>query len=204
DESASGQPRVLSVDSIRAMKTEQSSAMFEGKMGLAWWLSDVGGLRLVSHGGATHGQISTFVMVPERHFAISVLTNSGIGGKFATEVHNLAYQQFLGITVPEPKPIETTPESLPEYVGHYRAAMDDIEIKLADGILMMQVIPRGGFPTRNTPAAPPGPPTRLGFTRRDWPLALDPPLSPVQGEFLRGAGGAIEWLRWGARIHRKL
>jgi hypothetical protein len=50
----------------------------------------------------------------------------------------------------------------------------------------------------------PRPPTvRLGFVAPDRVVGLDPPFGGARGEFLRGPGGAIEWFRWGGRIHRR-
>ena len=41
-------------------------------VGISWLLRDVEGLRVVAHGGDTAGQHSTFEMVPEKSFAVTI------------------------------------------------------------------------------------------------------------------------------------
>jgi CubicO group peptidase (beta-lactamase class C family) len=202
DDSISDAAPVISRDSIRQMQAEVRPAQLDTKMGLSWWLDDAGGTRFVAHGGGTLGQISTFVMLPARGFAITVLTNSGSGGRFARDVHKFALEQFLGIVIPDPKPIATAPDVLAEYVGRYHTTLSDIDLKVEQGNLMMQVTSRGGFPKKDSPPGPPQPPTRLAFIGRDRVLALDLPFEGAQAEFLRGPDGKIEWFRYGGRIHR--
>jgi CubicO group peptidase (beta-lactamase class C family) len=202
DDSIDG-ARVLSKDYIRLMQKEIVPTQLGAKIGLSWGLQDLGGLRFVAHGGGTLGQISTFVMVPERRFAIVVVTNSGSGGLAGNDVILRAYEDILGVTVSDPKPITIEPAALAEYAGRYRATLTDIEIRLESDHLIMEVISRGGFPKRDSRPGPSQPPTRIVFTGRDQVLALDPPFEHAQAEFLRGAKGEIEWLRYG-RIHRRL
>jgi hypothetical protein len=108
----------------------------------------------------------------------------------------------LGITLPEPQPTETPLDSLPEYAGHYRGGLVDIDLKVEQGSLMMKTTSKGGFPKRDSPPAPAQPPIRLAFTAHDRVLALDLPLE-AQAEFLRNEGGTIEWLRGGGRLYRR-
>jgi len=204
DKSVAGERPPISANSIALMQREQGPGMFDAKMGIAWMLDNVEGLKAVAHGGGTNGQISTFVMIPERQFAISVLTNSGTGGLFAADVHKCAFEQLLGVAPREPQTIEVPADALGDYEGTYRATLTEVGIKLVDENLTIQLTSRGGFPTKDTPAGPPGPRVRVGFTQRDRLIALDPPLYPTQAEFLRDSSGKIAWLRLGARIHRPL
>ncbi len=204
DESLGGAAPVISRDSIRQMQTEVRPAQLDTKMGLSWWLDDAGNTRFVAHGGGTLGQISTFVIAPARGFAITVLTNSGSGGRLARDVHKFAFEQFLGVTVPDPKPIPAAREALAEYVGRYTTTLSDVDLKIEQGNLMMQVTSKGGFPKKDSPPGPAQPPTQLALIARDRVLALDPPYDGAQAEFLRGAEGRIEWFRTGGRINRRL
>ncbi len=203
DDSLAGGAPVISNDSIHQMQAEIRPAQLDTKIGLSWWLDDAGGTKFVAHGGGTLGQISTFVMAPARGFAITVLTNAGSGGRLARDVHKFAFEQFLGVTVPDPKPIPTPPDALAEYAGRYTTTLGDVELKFEQGSLMMQVTSKGGFPKKDSPPGPPQPPTRLAFIGRDRVLALDFPFDGAQGEFLRGTDAKIEWFRWGGRISRR-
>jgi hypothetical protein len=74
---------------------------------------------------------------------------------------------------------------------------------LRDGALVLQVTPKGGFPTKDSPASPTPPPTRLALCGDDRVIALDEPFKDARGEFLRGPDGRIAWLRIGGRVHAR-
>jgi CubicO group peptidase (beta-lactamase class C family) len=195
--------RVLSQESIATMQTPTGPGVLDMKMGLAWRITEIDGLRRVFHGGGTFGQISTFTMAPARKFALALTTNSASGGFFNLEVTKGIVAKFLGNDAPEPAEIPMTPAQMAEYSGRYLQAGGDIEVKTTDGKLMAQMIPKGGFPTAGTPAGPTPPPFRLGLVGTDRVAMVEPPFKDIQGEFLRNPDGSIAWLRWGARIHAR-
>jgi len=90
-----------------------------------------------------------------------------------------------------------------EYCGSYSAVLDDVDISLKHGKLMLQSRLKGGFLTQKTPPGPGFPPFHVGFIGRDRIAMLDPPMKELQGEFLRHPDGGIAWLRWGGRIHSR-
>ncbi len=61
-------------------------------------IRDLGDVRMVGHGGSTHGQRAAFQMVPERNFAVVVLTNSVPNG---AQLHGAlvkwSLERYLGI-----------------------------------------------------------------------------------------------------------
>jgi CubicO group peptidase (beta-lactamase class C family) len=197
--------RILSAPSLAAMQTPSVPALLDTRMGLAWWIREPQGVRILAHGGGTLGQISNLMLVPGRNVAASFLTNSGSGGLVMLDATKDAWPEYLGFREPEPAHIAMTAGQLQEYVGRYTSALDDIDLMLAaDGALVAQVTPKGGFPTRESPPGPKPPPTRITFVGVDHAVTLDPPMKDQHAEFLRGDSGAIEWARVGARIHRRL
>ena len=194
--------RVLNRSTIAAMQSPVRDGALDTKMGLSWMIQEISGVRFVLHGGGTIGQTSAFMIAPERRFALVILTNAGTGSLVMNETMKVALELFLNAKIQTPAPIEKPEAELAEYAGRYEAALDTIELKVADGHLVMQVTPRGGFPTRDTPAGPPSPPTRLRFTASDRVIGIDPPVVGQQAEFLRAPDGEIEWFRYG-RIHRR-
>src|SRR6185312_6591628 len=84
-------------------------------LGVTWMLRDVGGERVVQHGGATNGQMSAFQMVPARRFAITVLTNADKGGELHRTVTNWALKHYLGVEEPKREPTEISAEALSEF-----------------------------------------------------------------------------------------
>ena len=81
--------------------------------------------------------------------------------------------------------------------------MSICDLELRDGALILQRIPKRGFPTKDSPAAPTPPPTRLALCGADHVIALDEPLKDSRGEFLRNPDGSIAWLRIGGRVHAR-
>lgn len=175
-----------------------------GHVGITWMVKDIDGVRTVRHGGATNGQLSAFEMVPSREFAITVLTNANRGVELHGNAVNWALEHYLGLVDPEPVELPRSEEQQREYVGHYAAALADIELYLQDGHLMLQSIPKGGFPLPDSKPGPVPGPVRLSIREEEQVLGLDSPFKGSRGEFLRGDRGEIQWLRFGGRIARRL
>ena len=75
-------------------------------VGISWLLSDVAGLRVVGHGGATLGQLSLFKIVPERGFALVSCTNcSPVGAAFNERIMQWAWETLLDAPIPEPETV---------------------------------------------------------------------------------------------------
>lgn len=205
DGTAEDGTRVLSRESMDAMHTPSVPAFLDTKIGLAWWVREPGNVRIFGHGGGTLGQITSLDLIPSQNFAMSFLTNSATGGLVIFDAVKEAISQVLGFKEPVPAQIAMKPEQLQGYVGRYTSVLQEIELTLgADGVLSAQVTPHGGFPTKDSPPAPKPPPTRIAFISADNAITLDPPLKDQQAEFLRGEAGAIEWMRVGGRIHRRV
>ncbi len=196
--------RILTEASMRFMQSPLAPAgNLADAVGLAWLLEKVGSAQIVKHGGSTNGQRSAFQLVPERQFAITSLTNADRGAELNTEVVKWAYHHWLGISEPEPERLHLPEEKLAAYAGRYSAAMDDLELSLADGGLVMHVTQRSGLSGKDAQSPPPIPPVRLAFWQDDRVIALDPPLKESRGEFLRNPDGSIAWFRFSGRIHKR-
>ncbi|MEZ4661588.1 MAG: hypothetical protein R2911_28895 [Caldilineaceae bacterium] len=70
--------------------------------------------------------------------------------------------------------------------------------------MTLQVTPKQGFPSRDTPPGPPSPVMRVAFYDTDRLIVLDGPLAKSRAEIVRDAQGEIGWLRVGSRIHRRV
>jgi CubicO group peptidase (beta-lactamase class C family) len=173
-------------------------------MGITWMLRDIGGVRLVQHGGATNGQMAQLTLIPERQFAIALLTNSDHGGILNLELVRWALDAFLDVKAAKPGFHATNANALNAYTGTYRAALTHLVVSVKDEYLWVQAIPQGGFPDRSSPPAPTPPPVRIAFTDVDRVLVLDAPYQDQRAEFVRDAAGQIEWLRFGSRIHKRV
>ena len=204
DGSAENGTRVLKPESIQQMQTRITDASLGEVMGLSWFLRDADGTRIVRHGGATNGQLSAFLFAPARGFALTLLTNSDTGAELNRRVTSWALEQYQGIAEPAQPHLSSSEAELAPYAGQYTTRLNETDLYVRDGQLMMQLTPKGGFPFKDSPPNPAPPPTRLAFIDTDRVVALDAPSTGVQGEFLRDPEGRIEWFRFGSRIKRRV
>lgn len=139
DGTAASGERVLRAESLARMKQPTASlraSALGDSVGISWLLKDVAGVRLVRHGGTTNGQLSAFVLVPERDFAITVLTNSDTGGQLHQEMVRWALEAYLGVAEPDPEPLSLTEAELAPYAGRYRTANGTIDLSVeGDGLV---------------------------------------------------------------------
>jgi CubicO group peptidase (beta-lactamase class C family) len=195
--------RLLSAEGIRLMRTAEVARELDAQSGLSWRLTETGGIRFVSHGGGTIGQLALLTLAPERDFALVVLTNSGRGNFVHQAVSRWVYRTKLGIEEPEPAIEERTVEDLSAYVGTYESPGNRYELRLDEGRLVLQANPKVALAAQFERKPPLPPPAHVAFCAPDRILVLDGPTKDFQGEFLRDRDGAIEWLRIGGRIHRR-
>jgi len=194
--------RLLSAATMALMQTPHCAANLGREMGLSWILKEMAGVPTVLHGGATNGQLSAFVMVPSRNFAITVLTNAEEGNMLHDEVVRWSMGHYLGLFEAEMSYLALDPAALAGYVGTYQARLSHLDFYLDGGQPMVRQTPHGGFPDVDSPASPAPPPSRVAFFGPDRAVALDPPLINMKMEFLRDADGRVEWLRT-SRLHSK-
>ena len=196
--------RIIKRRSLEAMRVPQISAGGRGQMGITWFINKSGPLTRYSHGGATNGQQAMFVFIPEKDFALTLLTNNDNGGVLNNNLVSLALEVYFGIKPTLPKPIKVNASELKEYVGSYRIGTEAFDLKIKNGELIYQHIPLGGFPTPDSPPGPAMPPMRVAFFEKDQTLMLDEPMKNGIGDFIRDENGNLQFFRIGGRAHKKI
>ncbi len=202
-ENAQGQP-VMKRESLEAMRVEQADAGGRGKMGLTWFIRKADNLTIYSHGGATHGQQAMFHFIPQENFAVALLTNSDEGGIMTDNLLKWVLEAYFDASIPVPQPLQKSESELAEFTGHYELPLSAFDLIAQDGCLVKKDIPRGGFPTPNTPPGPPEPDVRLAFYETDRVVGLDEPRKGALCEFLRDMDGNVRLMRIGGRLHPKI
>jgi CubicO group peptidase (beta-lactamase class C family) len=123
---------LLSPELARRMRepTVEAPGWAQGDaVGISWLLSDVAGLRVVGHGGATLGQLSLFKMAPERGFALVSCTNcSPVGAAFNERVMAWAWETLLDAPIPEPETAARTADEVAPYSARYETVANIIDI----------------------------------------------------------------------------
>lgn len=200
---AAGGAAVVSADTLRRMQsTVLAKQGTDEEMAVTWHVIKSAGVRRLGHGGATVGQQAMLSIVPERKFAIALLTNSGSGGRLNGEVARRALKEYLSIDESDPAPSAAQP-ALDAYAGRYARPFSDVVITVDNGTLHVQAIAKRGFPNASAPVPPPGPKVPFAFYATDRAVATGGPQKGARIDFIRNADGSLGWVRAGGRILRK-
>ncbi len=163
---------------------------------IAWWLREVNDTLILQHGGSTSGQEALLVLVPDRRFALGLLTNATAGVVLNAIVSAWALERYLGLSAPALTPVADPPADLAGYVGSF-----------SDGTGSMYVISQRngelvgeahwpGFP----PIATDGPIVFVGDDLVRFSLMEIPFLA----DFVRTDTGEIGWFRFSGRLQPRL
>jgi CubicO group peptidase (beta-lactamase class C family) len=117
---------VLTPASLQAMRTNPGPggtlvAEIDG-FGISFGLRRTAeGVRVVIHGGSWAGQDSGFFFVPERDFAMTMLTNSDGGTRLRLDLFydDWVLQRFVGLHNPPAEPMRLSSTRLAEYERTY-------------------------------------------------------------------------------------
>ncbi|HWL65364.1 MAG TPA: serine hydrolase domain-containing protein, partial [Actinomycetota bacterium] len=202
--------RVLSEELLKKMQQptiEMPGSALGDAVGISWLLRDVDGVRLVSHGGDTIGQHSDFVMVPERNFVISTLTNCGPNGnRFNDDIVKWALENYLGVIDKDPEALSLSSEELAPFTGRFETIAAWAEIKPAEGHLLLEIeikpetlkqLQEAG---EDAPLEQPPFPLGLLPGEGDHYIVIDGPAKGMKGYFVRGQGDAIDAVHVGGRL----
>jgi hypothetical protein len=155
-------------------------------------------------------------MVPERGFALTVLTNSYGGYKLLGDLFtdDWALRRFAGVSNLPAKPRALTRRELTPYEGLYTGqTIDPPGTKPGDTAMQTTKIELRGTPNGRlrmtqrqvvgTDVLAPAAEFSLAFYREDYVLAYDQSGELLfRANFLRGHDGNVQWLRYGGRLHR--
>ncbi|HEX5466837.1 MAG TPA: serine hydrolase domain-containing protein [Candidatus Limnocylindrales bacterium] len=169
-------------------------------MGLSWQLDEVDGVRTVSHGGETNGQLSEIVLVPARRFGFVVLTNADGGAALSRSLRRHLFRRLLGLSTDPPPTSRIAPSRQREFAGDYLGTMRDVVVRRERGTLQA-VVRTHARPGRQPPddAAP----VELRELDEDRVVTGEEPELDRRGEFIRDEAGVIRWLHWDGRLLRR-
>ena len=206
DGTSSRGERVLRRESLELMRTPQlRKQSTDDDMGLGWHLRSVSPVRVAGHGGTLAGHVLLLEIVPERNFAIAILTNSNSGWRLIQDVQRTALKTYLNATfatnqaiahrglvetLPAFEPLAKQPD-LSQYVGTYERPMNFVAVRTDGTRLIVQVQPRDGKPQPEMPVA---------FYGTDRAVVTDGSDRGQSIEFVRDADGRVKWIRVVGRV----
>jgi CubicO group peptidase (beta-lactamase class C family) len=203
DGKAADGKQVLLPQSLKAMRSNPGpggtlTMEVDGVCVTLWQRRTAEGVPVYQHGGAWGGQKSDFFFVPDRQFAMVVLTNAANGGGILYELGRggWALGQFCGLNNPPAVPKPQPADRLAQYEGHYKALtippgpFDKIEemvveLKAADGGLRVS----GDSDSES-----------VAFYRDEYVLTIDHNGQTARSDFVRGPDGKVAWFRDGGRL----
>jgi CubicO group peptidase (beta-lactamase class C family) len=201
--------RILSAELLDRMKeptADMRGSALGDAVGISWLLHDVGGVRLVGHGGTTNGQYSAFMMVPAQDFAFISMTNCGPNGsQLNSLLEKWALERYLGIVEEEPEPLTLDAEAVAPYAGRYETIAAELELTPSDGGLLARVKMKPEMVAALREAGeedPDQPPILLTFVsgEGDRYTILDGPAKGMKGYFRRADDGTVDAVHLGGRL----
>jgi hypothetical protein len=192
-----GNDSLLSPELARRMRepTVEAPGWSQGDaVGISWMLSDVAGLRVVGHGGATLGQLSLFKTVPERGFALVSCTNcSPVGATFNERVMSWAWEALLDAPIPEPETAARTAEEVVPYCARYETVANLIDVTPSGDGLSLLVIDRPEVLEEFGVELEQEPPVPFHFQAgyEDRIVCTTPPYRGSTGFFVRDEAGRV-------------
>ena len=206
DGTAANGERVLARESLQLMRTVQSSKQSTAdSIGLGWHIRQVGPIHTYGHGGTLGGHILLLEIVPERNFAIAILTNANTGWRLIQDVEREALRSYVGATyapnqaiahrglvetLPTAQPLARQPDLTP-YVGTYLRPNNSYVVRAEGGKLIVQDRPNAGGPPRDYPVV---------FYGKDQTMVTDGPDRGQSIEFVRDDAGKVSWIRFVGRV----
>jgi CubicO group peptidase (beta-lactamase class C family) len=203
--SASGE-RILKRESLELMRTPQMRKQStDDDMGLGWHLRRMGDLHTASHGGTLNGHILLLEIVPERNFAIAILTNSNVGWRLIQDVEREALRSYLGATyarnqaiahrglvetLPNVEPLSTQPDPK-QYLGMYARPSNSVIVRAEENRVIVQERQNSGRLGAEMPIA---------FFGPDRAVVTDGTERGQSIEFVRDSAGAVKWVRVVGRV----
>jgi CubicO group peptidase (beta-lactamase class C family) len=179
-------------------------------IGLGWFLRDVDGVRTIGHAGSASGQFAEILFVPERQFAIAVLSNAAPDGlPFNQAAVRWALQAALGVKDRDPEPLAFDHTRAREVIGAYENNVMTLTIGAAGSTLRLEVLmkPEIRAALSKQKAVPPDhAPFDMGLLPGDGDefVITSGAFKGQRGFFTRDAAAAIVGVDLGGRLFERI
>ncbi|WP_330250478.1 beta-lactamase family protein [Nocardia sp. NBC_00565] len=182
------------LDRMKEQTVELQGSSLGDAFGICWFLRDVDGVRFVGHGGSSNGQFAELLTVPERNFAITVMSNAGPddGIQFNQAVVRWALEHYLGVIDRDPEPLPFDAARAEEIVGDYEIDVMTLIIGTDDAGLTVACGIKPEVRAASEIELPPDlPAAGLGLLPDDQYIVISGGLQGQRGFFTRDERGKI-------------
>ena len=192
-----GVERVLSRRSVETMQTEQTKAAnFADAYGLGWALHTMGGERVVGHGGTTYGFQAWLSLLPDKGFAIAVLTNGDRGHRAIKSIQDWALNHYRGVKRTDPPTTKLPATALEAFTGTYENRYAEVVVAAEDGKLRIDTTGKNPE-TNERETSPPTYVTPIG--EREF-IVPEGDSEGMRVDFIPGADAKARYIRIGGRL----
>jgi CubicO group peptidase (beta-lactamase class C family) len=134
-----GETRLLSEKNAETMRTRTSqSGALETGFGIGWNVTTLGGADIVGHNGGTNGFRARLTTLPQRGFALAMLTNGDPGASAMEQVQRWALRHYLEVDTPQREVLQTDTETLDPLTGQYHRHDAEIDVWRVDDHLHIE------------------------------------------------------------------
>jgi CubicO group peptidase (beta-lactamase class C family) len=188
--------RIISAESAREMRAKQTDAGPFESWGLGWGRVEFGAETAVRHSGATNGFTAGLIVMPDRQFALVILTNHDMGGNAHTMIIRESIERWFGLEWPGAPVISLPLAELESRSGTYTHRLADYCLRAVPDGFEVSVSRRNPFDNSEKP----GKPFKLKPVGGDVYLAEGGGRDGSYADFIRNPDGSIRFLRLGGRL----
>lgn len=193
--------RLLSKKSLKMMQDKLVTGAMDTWTGIGWFVEDVGGVTTVYHAGRWVGANAKFLMVPEKNFAIAVLTNSDRGAEVYNQVIAKALKDYLGVVRKPDNSLPFDREKLKDFEGTFEGNLEDFYFYFKGESFLVERLYKS---TGNSGVVfDPLPPMHVDLIGSDRIRIADGPNQGSVGELIRDKKGVAQYLRMQSRLFKR-
>ncbi|MEU7629056.1 serine hydrolase domain-containing protein [Nocardia sp. NPDC049220] len=211
DGRTAGGDRLLPAELLHRMREQtvelRGSTLGDG-LGICWFLREVDGVATIGHGGSANGQFADLLIVPERNFAVVVMSNAGpdAGLAFNRATVNWVLERVLSVVDRDPEPLPYDGARAPEIVGQYENEMMRLTLDTnGTGLTIECAIKPEIRAATDTELPPDLPPAALGLLPGDDEyIVTGGGLQGQRGFFTRDKSGAVAGIDLAGRLFTRV
>jgi CubicO group peptidase (beta-lactamase class C family) len=191
--------RLLPDQATRALwEPRITAANFAEAYATGWETRVIAGVQLIGHGGSTNGFNAQMILIPEKRYALAILTNSERGATMYRAIIAERLAERFGLRAPKPLHITLTAKELSRFAGVYEQTDIHIALSSTANGLRAEISVRDILSGRQLVT----PPIELRpIAAREFEVISPDEDAGSRLDFLVGAHGRIRYLRMGGRLH---